>query len=312
MKKGAVRKVSRPSRVIALGISMLVLCGGCGVVGLSVTQRADAITFGKSLSMYGELLSAETTLIRSQIKQMRVLAVSLPNPASSRLFGQGEFTRLGHGVDEERCEHIVQLGVATENFGNSIAKVADLTTSSVDEQRFQSTARNFVISVLHASQTVGGVPLGASAANLFTFVMTDAYRRRVITQTLIDSEPAVRSGSTYLAREFAPNDETSLLFLYNDASARLANLLESSQTAFEASALPANERQIVAEAHRVVIRNRSHIRYVTSHMAELSVEANTAYDNLVGALTGAEFNSSAIDSFSDQVFKTKLAFKTLS
>ncbi len=138
----------------------LALLGGCGVAGLSTRQRADTIRFGKSLSQYGQLLTAETTFIRSQVKEMRVMAVSLPSLASLQSFNQGNYARLSDGLDEERCEHIVQIGARMQDFGDALARVADLSTSSVDEQLFQSTARNFVLSVLHATQAAGGVSLG--------------------------------------------------------------------------------------------------------------------------------------------------------
>src|SRR5579885_83734 len=163
--------------------SAVLLLSGCGVVGLGTRQRADAIRFGKSLSLYGQLLTAETTFVRAQVKEMRELSVSLPDPASLRLFNQGAYTRLGDGLDEERCEHVVQIGGAMDNFGDSLAKVADLITSSVDEHLFRSAANNFVLSVVHATQAAAGVSLGVSAVNLFTFALTDFYRKRTVTQT---------------------------------------------------------------------------------------------------------------------------------
>lgn len=290
----------------------LVFFGGCGVAGLNMRQRTDAIRFGKSLSLYGQLLTAETTLIRSEVKEMRVLAVSLPGPASVQLFQQGDYMRLGHGLDEERCEQVVQIGGATQDLGDSLAKAADPTTSGVEEQLFRTAASNFVLTVLHTTQVAAGVSLGASAANLFTFALTDFYRKQTITQTMADSEPAAKTASAYLAHEFDPKDETSLLSLYSDATDRLGTLLEAEKMSLESSNLPADEREIVANAQRLVARNRVHIHYVTSQMAKLSAEAERAYDNLLADLTQGNSDPSSMDSFSDHILKTRLAFMTLS
>jgi hypothetical protein len=78
-----------------LGPSLaLVACIGLSACGLSAEQRSAAITFGSALDDHGQLLVEESTYIRSEVKAMRVLAMSLPNSQSASLFNHGAYENL--------------------------------------------------------------------------------------------------------------------------------------------------------------------------------------------------------------------------
>jgi hypothetical protein len=86
--------------VILLFVTVIsTTLSGCGVFGLTTGQRASAIEFGGALSTYGRLLAEETSYVRSEAEQMRVLAMSLPSAPSAQLFDNGGSSRLAEGLD---------------------------------------------------------------------------------------------------------------------------------------------------------------------------------------------------------------------
>jgi hypothetical protein len=306
----AVENRARPLFATAIATLSLVL-SGCGIFGLSTEQRAAAIELGDSLSSYGQLLAEETSYIRSEVKQLRVLEVSLPAPRSAQLFDERKYAMLGEGLDQKRLERLVQLGGAAEKFGIRLARTADITSSTAEEKLFFTASHNFVLIAGSVAEAAAGVSIGAPAVNLVTMLSTDAYRRRAITRTLTESRPAVRGAVAHLAHEFDPDDRTSLLFVYSQATARLGNLLESSAPSFRSANLTAEDREIVANAFRSVARNRLHIQYVTSRQKQLSNEAGAAYEALLAELNREEARLSDIDAFSEDAARTKLALETL-
>jgi hypothetical protein len=295
------------------GIALLacLIIAGCGAIGLSPEQRAASVEFGQSLAIYGKLLAEETAHVRSEVKDMRVLAMSLPNERSRQLFARGAYTRLGEGLDEPRLEKLVALGGGSERFGSSLARVADLNSSSAEEKLFSTASRNFVLVASSLAEGLANVSVAAPAVNLATFVSTDAFRRRMITQTLQESEPIARGAIDRVDREFAPDGSGSLLVAYSGATEQLARILGAGNDSFRRAGLDAPDRDLIATAFRSVSRNRDHIRYVTSRQQELAADADAAYQALLDTFNGHDANLDAIDRFSNAVFQTDLAFKTL-
>jgi hypothetical protein len=177
-----------------LGPSLaLVACIGLSACGLSAEQRSAAITFGRALDDHGQLLVEESTYIRSEVKAMRVLAMSLPNSQSAGLFNQGAYENLAAGVETPKIERLVQIGGAASKFGNSVAQVADLTSSSSSEQKLSAATRQLALTAGAISEAAGGASMGGSAAvNLITFISLEEYRKQYLTHALPDAEPAVR------------------------------------------------------------------------------------------------------------------------
>ena len=243
---------------------------------------------------------------------MRVVEMSLPNRQSSELFRQQRFRQLGEGLDEPRLEKLVVLGGAAGKFGDSLAKVADLHSSTAQEKLFFSASHNFVLAASAMAQGLSNVSIAAPAVNLLTFVSTDAYRRRLIVRSLNDAEPAVHEESIRLETEFDPGNPASFLFVYSQTTAQLDELLESAEMDVRSSDLSANDRYLIANAYRLVGRNRDHIQYVTSHQRQLVKEIVSAYDSLL-----AEYNRDeaqyleAVDRCSNSVSKIDLAFDSL-
>jgi hypothetical protein len=297
-------------RPLQLAVTLLActLLNGCAVVGMKPAQRAATIEFGRSLSMYGQLLADETSNIRSEVKEMRVLALSLPNEGSAQLFSERRYTKLGEGLNEPRLEELIALGGGTEKFGSSLARVADLNSSTVEEKIFSSTAHNFVLVAGSLAEGLANVSVAAPAVNLVTFMSTDTYRRRLIARTLAEAEPTVRNAATLLENEFDPNAPASLLSVYSNTTIRLQNILESTN---ESASLSPEDRHLVARAYRVVARNRDHIQYVTSRQRQLAREMAHAYDILLASFSRKEVDLSDIERCSNDVFQTDLAFKSL-
>jgi hypothetical protein len=287
------------------------LLNGCGVVAIKPEQRAATIQFGRTMAMYGQLLADETSHIRSEVKEMRVLALSLPSDRSAKLFSEGRYRNLGEGLDERRLEKLIAAGGGAEKFGNSLARVADLNSSTAEEKIFSSTAHNFVLVASSLAEGLSNVSVAAPAVNMVTFVSTDNYRRRLIARTLAETEPTVRAAATRLEKEFDPESPASLLSVYARATIRLQNILESSNESTGRDSLSPEDRYLVARAYRVVGRNRDHIQYVTSRQRQLAKELAQAYDVLLASFNRKEVDLNDIDLCSNDVFQTDLAFKSL-
>jgi hypothetical protein len=297
--------------ILLLFVALSAALSGCGVFGLTKSQRASAIEFGSSLSIYGQLLTEETSYVRSEVEQMHILAMSLPGKRSAKLFDNSAGFSFADGLDERQLERLTRIGGATERFGTALAKVADLNSSTTDEKIFSTVANNFVQVAGSVAEAFSEVSIGAPAVNLVTFVLTDAYRRKIIARTLEDVEPAVTKESTWLGRVFSDKRPDSLLFIYSQETVQLSDLLESGRAHFESASLTLPERELIATAYRVVARNLSHIHYVTSRQEELASQGVTAYEALVSAFRGDESRLSEVNRFSQSVFETNLAFKSL-
>lgn len=301
---------NRQARIAAV-IAGCILLSGCSFVGMSPEQRAATIEFGQSLSTYGHLLASETSHIRSEVKEMRVLALSLPNQQSAELFSQGGSLELGAGLNERRLEKLVAVGGGAQKFGKSLAKVADVNSSTAEEKIFSSTAHNFVLVAGSLAEGFANVTIAAPAVNMVTFISTDAYRRRLITLTLTETEPTVRTAAARLEHEFDPTDPKSLLSVYSNTTTQLQELLESTNDSIEGGKLSPEDRNLVAQAYRVVARNREHIQYVTSRQRQLAEDIVSAYDTLLASFNRRPADLDKIDQCSNVVFETDLAFKSL-
>src|SRR5215469_12991089 len=196
-----------------LGPSLvLIVCTGLSACGLSAEQRSATITFGRALDDHGQLLVEETTYIRSEVKAMRVLAMSLPNSQSANLFNQRAYDNLAAGVAQPKIERLVQIGGAASEFGTSVAEVANLTSSTASEKKLSAATRQLALTAGAISEAAGGASMGSSATiNFITFVSLEAYRKRFLTHALPDAEPAVRAAQEDLGSAFDPENPESLL-----------------------------------------------------------------------------------------------------
>ena len=296
-----------------LGPSLvLIVCTGLSACGLSAEQRLATITFGHALDDHGQLLVEESTYIRSEVKAMRVLGMSLPNSQSASLFSQGAYDNLAAGVEVPKIERLVRMGGAASKFGKSVAQVADITSSTASEKELSAATRQLALTAGAISEAAGGSSMGGSAAvNLATFISLEAYRKRYLKHALPDAEPAVRKAQGDLAGAFDPGNPDSLLGIFSAATDLLAAMLEASQSAADRRALSAGDRELVSNGYRVVARNRDHIKYVTSREFELINRAGTAYNALLSAFQGDETQLDAVESYSTVVFEVRLAFQSL-
>jgi hypothetical protein len=291
---------------------VLIACTGLSACGLSAEQRSATITFGHALDDHGQLLVEESTYIRSEVKAMRVVAMSLPNSQSASLFNQGAYDNLAAGVEEPKIERLVQIGGAASQLGKTLAQVADLTSSSASEKKLSAATRQLALTAGAISEAAGGASMGGSAAvNLVTFMSLEAYRKRYLTHALPDGEPAVRKAQEDLAGAFDPRRPDSLLGIFSAATDQLSAMLEVSDGASDRRTLSAGDRNLVSNGYRVVARNRDYIKYVTSRELELIKEAGTAYNALLSAFQGDETQLDAVDSYSAVVFQVRLAFQSL-
>jgi hypothetical protein len=296
-----------------LGPSLvLIVCLGLSACGLSAQQRSATITLGHALDDHGQLLVEESTYIRSEVKAMRVLAMSLPNSQSASLFDQRAYDDLGAGVEQPRIEHLVQIGGAASRFGKSVAQVADITSSSASEKELSAATRQLALTAGAISEAAGGSSMGGSAAvNLITFISLEVYRKRYLRRALPDAEPAVRKAQESLGDAFDPKNPDSLLGVFSAATAQLAALLEATQGIADPRSFSASDRELVANGYREVARNRDHIKYVTDRELELMNKAGTAYDAVISAFQGDETHLDAVESYSTAVFVVRLAFQSL-
>jgi len=303
------RKVRRLARLAPSLV--IIVCTGLAACGLSAEQRSATITFGHALDDHGQLLVDESTYIRSEVKAMRVLAMSLPNTQSASLFGQGAYDNLAAGVEEPKIERLVRIGGAASKFGKSVAQVADLTSSTGSEKELSAATRELALTAGAISEAAGGSSIGSAGVNLVTFISLEAYRKRYLTHALPDAEPALRKAQGDLAGAFDPANPESLLGIFSAATDLLAAMLEVSQGAAERSALSAGDRDLVSNGYRLVARNRDHIKYVTNRELELMNKAGTAYDALIAVFQGDETQLDAVESYSTVIFEVRLAFQSL-
>jgi hypothetical protein len=305
-----VRSRARIVTAWALRLSLPVMaCMVLTACGPSAAQRDATITFGRALQAHGELVANDTTYIRSEIKTMRVLAMSLPSAQSATLFNQEAYKTLGNGLREPRIQRMVQIGWAAENFGASLAKVADVTASTADEKIFSAATRELLLTAGAIGNAASGVEVGAPAVNLLTFLSTQHYRLKYLEQALPAAEPAFRAADKVVSGEFDPNSPDSLLYAFAAATDQLAAMLEASDR--PASTTCAQDREIVANSYRMVARNRDHIEYVGRRELELMHKAETAYDAVTAAYQGDTTQLDAIDTYSSAVFEVRQAFKSL-
>jgi hypothetical protein len=291
---------------------VLIACTGLSACGLSAEQRSATITFGQALDDHGRLLVEESTYIRSEVKAIRVVAMSLPNSQSASLFSQGAYDNLAAGVEEPKIERLVQIGGAASQFGKTVAQVADMTSSSATEKKLSAATRQLALTAGAISEAAGGASMGGSAAvNLVTFISLEAYRKRYLKHALPDAEPAVRKAQEDLAGAFDPEKPDSLLGTFSAATDQLSAMLEAADSASDRRALSPGDRNLVANGYRVVARNRDYIKYVTSRELELINKAGTAYDALISAFQGDETQLGAVESYSTLVFEVRLAFQSL-
>src|ERR1700746_3092480 len=154
---------------------------------------------------------------------MHLLAMGLPGKQSPKLFDNSAGFSFADGLDERQLERLTRIGGATERFGTALAKGADLNSSTTDEKIFSTVANNFVQVAGSVAEAFSEVSIGAPAVNLVTFVLTDAYRRKIIARTLEDVEPAVTKESTWLGRVFSDKRPDSLLFIYSQETVQLSD-----------------------------------------------------------------------------------------
>jgi len=306
-----IRDATVPARAWLAPSLVLIACIALSACGLSAGQRSATITFGRALDDHGQLLVEESTYIRSEVKAIRVLAMSLPNSQSASLFNRAAYDNLDEGVEQPKIERLVQIGGAASKFGESVAQVAELTSSTATEKKLSAATRQLALTAGAISEAAGGASVGGAAVNLVAFISLEAYRKRYLTQALPDAEPAVRKAQTDLAEAFDPGQPDSLLGIFSAATDQLAAMLEASQSAADKKALSAGERNLVANGYRVVARSRDHIRYVTNRELDLMNKARAAYDALLLAFQGDETRLDEVEAYSIVVFKVRLAFQSL-
>jgi hypothetical protein len=301
---GCISARLRASLVVLAYIGL----SGCGV---SIEERSAIITFGHSLDEHGQLVSQESTYIRSEVKAMRVLAMSLPNPQSASLFDKAAYENLDQGVPETKVQRLVEIGGGASNFGNSIAQVAEITSSTATEMKVSAAARQLALTAGAISEAASGVSIGAPAVNLVTFLSLEAYRRSYLRQALPEADPAFRAAQKDVDAAFDPGKLDSLLSVFASATDQLAAALEEPQGFSDSPVLSASDREIIANSYRVVARNRDHIKFVTSRELELMNKGAAAYEALIAALEGHNSQIDAVESYSTAVFQVRLAFQSL-
>jgi hypothetical protein len=286
-------------------------CVGLSACGISIEQRSAIIAFGHSLDEHGQLVSEESTYIRSEVKAMRVLAMSLPNPQSANLFNKAAYGNLDQGVPETKIQRLVEIGGGASEFGTSIAQVAEITSSTATEMKLSAATRQLALTAGAISEAAGGVAIGAPAVNLITFLSLEAYRRSYLRRALPDADPAFRAAQKDVDAAFDPGRGDSLLSVFSSATDQLSATLRASRWSEDSPMLSARDREIIANSYRVVARNRDHIKYVTSREFELMNKGAAAYEALIAALQDDNTQIGAVESYSTEVFQVRLAFHSL-
>jgi hypothetical protein len=304
---------SRAAIIVPWVLRLSLAAMGCTTVigcGPSAAQRDATITFGRALQAHGELVANETIYIRSEIKTMRVLTISLPGARSAALFNQGAYKNPASGLPEPRIQRMVQIGGAAGNFGKSLAQVADLASTTADEKIFSAATRELFLTAGAIGNAASGVTVGAPAVNLLTFLSTQHYRLKYLEQALPAAEPAFRAADKDVSAEFDPESPDSLIDAFVAAVDQLEAMLEASRRPTSATT-SAQDREIVANSYRVVARNRDHIKYVTSRELELMNKSGAAFDAVTEAYQGNSTQLDAVDNYSTAVLEVSLAFQSL-
>jgi len=239
---------------------------------------------------------------------MRVLAMSLPSAQSATQFNLEAYKNLGNGLSEPRIQRMVQIGGAAREFGGSLAKVADLTSSTADEKIFSAATRQLLLTAGAIGSAASSVNVGAPAVNALTFLSTEHYRLKYLEQALPAAEPAFSTADEDVSAEFDRGNPNSLLSEFSAAIEQLAVILGASQWS---GATSARDREIVANSYRTVARNRDHIKYVTGRELELMNKAALAYDAVTAAYQGDSSRLDAVDTYSIAVLEVNLAFQSL-
>jgi hypothetical protein len=292
---------------LSLALAVCMALTGCGP---SAAQRDATITFGRALQAHGELVANETTYIRSEIKTMRVLAMSLPSERSAALFNKRAYNNLGRGVSEPKIQRMVQIGGAAGKFGGSLARVADVTSSTADEKIFSAATRELFLTAGAIGSATSGVAIGSPAINLLTFLSMQYYRLKYLEKALPAAEPAFRAADKRVSAEFDPNGSGSLLYAFASATDQLEAMLEASDRPASAT-MSAQDREIVANSYRVVARNHDHVKYVSSREQELMSKGGAAYDAVTAAFQGDTTQLDAVETYSTSVLQVSLAFQSL-
>jgi hypothetical protein len=273
-----------------------------------IGERSAIITFGHTLDQHGQLIAQESTYIRSEVTAMPGLVMSLPNPQLATLFEAAAYENLAQGVSEPKIERLVQIGGRASKFGNSIAAVADITSSTAAEQTLSAATRQLALTAGAISEAASGVAIGAPAVNFVSFFSVEVYRRRYVRRELPDAEPAFRAAQKDVDAAFDPEKPDSLLSVFSAATDQLAVTLEISPGPADA-VLSASDREIIANTYRMVTHNRDHLKYVTRYELPLMDQAAAAYETIIAALEGHEAQIEAVESYSDSVSKVQLAFQ---
>jgi hypothetical protein len=205
---------------------------------------------------------------------------------------------------------MVQIGGAAGQFGGSLAKVADLTSSTADEKIFSAATRELIQTAGAIGNAASGVSVGAPAVNLLTFIFTQHYRLRYLERALPDAAPGFHSAQREISTEFDPNNSDSLLYAFVAATDQLAQVLEGLDGIADATA-STQDRETIAKGYRTVARNRDHVTYVTGRQLELMNKAIAAYDALTAAFEGDSSQLDAVDVYSNAVLEVRLAFQSL-
>jgi hypothetical protein len=292
---------------LSLALMACIALIGCGP---SAAQRDATITFGRTLQAHGELVANETTYIRSEIKTMRVLAMSLPGARSTALFNEQAYKNLAKGVSEPKIQRMVQIGGAAGKFGGSLAKVADITSSTADEKIFSVATRELFLTAGAIGSAVSGVTIGSPAVNLLTFLSMQYYRLKYLEEALPAAESAFRAADKRVSAEFDSNGSDSLLYTFASATDQLEAMLEASDRP-ASTTMSAQDREIIANSYRVVARNRDHIKYVSSREQELMIKAGAAYDAVTAAYQGDTTQLDTVETYSTAVLEVSLAFQSL-
>jgi len=288
---------------------LFTVCTVLSACGLSSEQRLATITFGHSLSDYGQLLTQESTYIRSEVKLLRVLAMSLPDQQSLDIFGQANYQNLALEVEEPKIQYLVQLGGAAQKFGTSLADVASITSTTANEKAFSRATHELAQIAGVIGAAASGVSLGAPAVDIVTFVSTQAYRRNYLKRALPAAQPVFHAAVSQIDRDFSPDNTQSLLSVMSTANDQLAAILQASNRSLKP--VTAEDRYLITNGYRLVARNRDHIRYVTRRQQELVRKGELAFDALTSSIEGNESHLLDVESFSSAVFQVRIAFKSL-
>ena len=237
--------------------------------------------------------------------------MSLPNPQSATLFNKAAYENLDRGVPEPKVERLVQIGGGASKFGNSIAQVADVTSSTATEMKLSAATRQLALTAGAISEAASGISIGAPSVNLITFLSLEVYRRRYLMRALPDADPAFRAAQDDVDAAFDSGKPDSLLSVFSSATDQLAAILEASRGPEHSFMFSAEDRQIIANSYRIVARSRDHIKYVTSRQLELMNKADAAYAASIAALKGDKTRIDAVESYSTAVFEVRLAFQSL-